>query len=863
MDMISDRSCRNRITVRTIVAALLLTVGSSAYASQPQAWFVDGYHGGVYGHYPVEWKTRFIVDQLEAHPEWRIGLEIEPETWDTVQVRTPADYARFRRLATGDRVEFTNPTYAQPYCYNISGESIIRQFAYGMRKLRSHFPGIEFVTYAVEEPCFTSCLPQLLRSFGFRYASLKCPNTCWGGYMAPFGGETVDWTGPDGTSIRTVPRYASERLEEHSVWQTTAWGNGTEYLEDCRRQGIAHPVGMCYQDAGWKFGPWIGSGDSIRNGSRYVTWREYFEQVADPASATPYRMSQEDVRVSLVWGSQVLQRIARQVRHAENALVQAEKASVLGVLLGDGRYDVAALGEAWRTLMLAQHHDSWIVPYNGLHGRGTWADHIARWTAATDSICGGVTVAALRSLGPDAGIQGPLRVRAVNTLGTARREVLTVVVPRSFGPTAPRITDAAGRRIDAARYERTEQGYALTFEAGVPAFGYADFRLEPGCGTAMPEPAVHSAAAGSEKYLLENDMYRIVLDLSRGGVIESLVAKRCGGREVVDPQSDFSMGELCGCFPDEGGFRSSTETPATLTVLQDDALERSVRIEGRIASHPFVQTLTLRRGERRIDFDLRIDWQHPTAIGSYKQNDAYANNRRAFYDERGKLRVCFPVASGEARISKDAPFDVCESTLRDTYFSTWDSIKHNVLLHWVDLAGEKGRCGLALLSDHTTSYAYGPGDPLSLTVQFAGNGLWGRDYALDGQTHLRYALVPHRGRWDEAGVDRESQRWNEPLLCGLLADARPQAASLLDLGDSGYELSAVCMEGGDILLRLYNASGSERPCRLRFGVPLARIEEVSLDGQPLAPVPCRVRGGQTQFEVAMPRFGIRTFRLTK
>ena len=37
-------------------------------------------------------------------------------------------------------------------------------------------------------------------------------------------------------------------------------------------------------------------------------------------------------------------------------------------------------------------------------------------------------------------------------------------------------------------------------------------------------------------------MYRIVLDLSRGGVIESLVAKRCGGREVVDPQSDFSMG---------------------------------------------------------------------------------------------------------------------------------------------------------------------------------------------------------------------------------------------------------------------------------------------------------------------------------
>ena len=148
-------------------------------------------------------------------------------------------------------------------------------------------------------------------------------------------------------------------------------------------------------------------------------------------------------------------------------------------------------------------------------------------------------------------------------------------------------------------------------------------------------------------------------------------------------------------------------------------------------------------------------------------------------------------------------------------------------------------------------------------MQFAVNVLWGRDYTLDGQTHLRYALVPHRGRWDETGIDRESQRWNEPLLCCLLADGRPQRVSLLDLGSSGCELSAVCMEGGDILLRLNNASGSERPCRLRFGVPLARIEEVSLDGQPLGGVPCRVRGGQTQFEVAMPRFGIRTFRLTK
>ena len=44
------------------------------------------------------------------------------------------------------------------------------------------------------------------------------------------------------------------------------------------------------------------------------------------------------------------------------------------------------LDEAWRTLMLAQHHDSWIVPYNGLNKFGTWADQIKRWTDETNTV---------------------------------------------------------------------------------------------------------------------------------------------------------------------------------------------------------------------------------------------------------------------------------------------------------------------------------------------------------------------------------------------------------------------------------------------------------------------------------------------
>lgn len=840
---------------RKMLLGALLLLGNPLAAQRP-AYFADGYHGGIYGHYPVRWKTRFICDQLEAHPEWRIGLEIEPETWDTVAVRTPRDYARFKRLATDPRVEFTNPTYAQPYCYNITGESLIRQFDYGMRKIRSHFPDVKFTTYAVEEPCFTSCLPQILRLFGFRYASLKCPNTCWGGYMAPFGGETVNWIAPDGSSIRTVPRYACEALERGSVWQTTAWGNSTEYLEACARQGIARPIGMCYQDAGWRNGPWIGSGDSIRNHSTYVTWREYFERIAPDSQPEDYRMSQEDVRVSLMWGSQVLQRIAREVRHAENSIVGAEKLCALAALASGAGCDRAAIDEAWRTLMLAQHHDSWIVPYNGLHGRGTWADHIRRWTAATDSISDGLAAGAMRSIAP-ARERGRWRVRLVNTLGEARREVVAVALPEEFPCKGIIVKDARGRKVESTLLRTAEGGRELLFEAEVPPFGHTTYTLAKG-RTKVEQTA--TAAATVEPLVVENDLYRLKIDPVRGGVITSLVARRLGNRELVDAASSYALGELRGCFYDERRFRSSTEHPAEVVLLCDNDLVKRIRIRGTIASHPFTQTITLRRGDPKIDFDLRIDWRHNVGIGAFAQQNVFARNRRACYDGRYKLNVWFPTTLAAPRLWKDAPFDVCESRQENTYFSTWDQIKHDIVLHWVDLAETEG-AGLALLTDHTTSYTWSADTPLGLIVQYSGAGLWGRDYPIDGPTHLRFALVAHAGRWDEGRVQEENLRWNEPLYAAVGRTFADDEASWLDLAGSGYAVSAAYPEGEGLVLRLYNAAGDDAPRTIRFGTRFSRVEAVDLRGEPLESPAVRTRDNGTEVEFSIPRFGVKTLRL--
>ena len=416
---------------------------------------------------------------------------------------------------------------------------------------------------------------------------------------------------------------------------------------------------------------------------------------------------------------------------------------------------------------------------------------------------------------------------------------------------------ARGRKVESTLLRTAEGGRELLFEAEIPPFGHTTYTLAEG-RTKVEQTA--TAVATVEPLVVENDLYRLKIDPARGGVITSLVARRLGNRELVDAASSYALGELRGYFNDERRFRSSTEHPAEVVLLCDNDLVKRIRIRGTIASHPFTQTITLRRGDPKIDFDLRIDWRHNVGIGAFAQQNVFARNRRACYDGRYKLNVWFPTTLATPRLWKDAPFDVCESRQENTFFTTWDNIKHDIVLHWVDLAETEG-AGLALLTDHTTSYTWGADTPLGLTVQYSGAGLWGRDYPIDGPTHLRFALVAHAGRWDEGRVQEENLRWNEPLHAAVGRTFADDEASWLDLAGSGYTVSAAYPEGGGLVLRLYNAAGDDAPRTIRFGTRFSRVEAVDLRGEPLESPAVRTRDNGTEVELSIPRFGVKTLRL--
>lgn len=282
-----------------------------------------------------------------------------------------------------------------------------------------------------------------------------------------------------------------------------------------------------------------------------------------------------------------------------------------------------------------------------------------------------------------------------------------------------------------------------------------------------------------------------------------------------------------------------------------------------ISRHPFSQVITVYKTDPLIDIKLKIDWQGNPGIGDdYKQAGGYKGEdyRKAFYDDRKKLQTLFPLALGEERIFRNAPFDVIESKLDNTYFQTWDSIKNNVLLNWVDVTDKKGEYGFSLFTDHTTAYAHGSGDPLGLVTQYSGVGLWGRGYSITGPTELHYAFFPHAGNWKQAGIWSMNTAWNNPAETVFFKGtvAAMKEASLFTIKEKGFELTAMERKGDDLLIRLFNPHPDQRSAGLNFTGSLTEAGLRELDGRLIRELSVVPASGGSRITVPVRGFGIST-----
>lgn len=797
--------------------------------------FVDGYHGGIRGHMP-EGSWQDILHALEVYPSWKISLEIEPESWDYIRIHDLRTYCKLQNFVsdpnTSDRIEFISGSYAQPFCWAVNGESNIRQLIHGVDVTKRHFSEIVVDTYAVQEPCFTSSLPQILKQLGYNRMSLKNP-TAWGGYMTKMPGEIINLYSHDGSSIPTVPRYECEELIRCNATEASGYDFSSieAFAEKCHLNGITAPAGMCLQDLGWSSKPLVQNMDV-----EYVTWREYFRRFSTLINGN-VEFSQEDVLVALPWGNRILQEMLRNVRNAENRILQTEKLlSIAEVQNGDMEKCRLVLEEAWEMLMQAQHHDGYICATTG-EGTNMWAFRSNTLAIGCCSLLDNISDIAKEAISGKQSVdirqEQDIWLRVYNTIGNPRESQAEVTLGLEYGARSLKVYDENNIEVP-SQFEST-RSYAdgtigtaiLRFEAKADGIGYCTYHVVPS-GLPSIEESMMAKKTVQNTIEVTTDFFHVVFDLTKGGSIVRLFDKETK-RDYVAGISEF--GTLRAYSVPEDMFINNSDTPVECEIISNGSIYTELSFTGRFNDIEFQNVVKFRLHDRRIDFETSADFKDETEIGypyEPKPEEAFLGTKRSSCREDYKLGVQFPLGEKAIKVMKSAPFDLYESRLNDTRFDSWETIQHNILNGYADFYQACTNTGLTIFCDHVNGYSL-VDNHFSLTLGFGyhGNFWWGNQ-PLKGKCKMRYSILPHAFDVEQAQIPYEDSLLREPLLVQLLS-AKPDQNNLTVFCCENKLIEAVTIlrSNGQFQVRLFH--GSQREAKLSFKNTLQGFRGVSAD----------------------------------
>ena len=112
---------------------------------------------------------------------------------------------------------------------------------------------------------------------------------------------------------------------------------------------------------------------------------------------------------------------------------------------------------------------------------------------------------------------------------------------------------------------------------------------------------------------------------------------------------------------------------------------------------------------------------------------------------------------------------------------------------WADVSNQAGDYGVTLLNDSKYGFSYQENTLRMSLIRGPRRGYpdmpdtWSdqSDEPIVGIHHIKYALVPHRGAWQDADATRQGAEFNEPLLPKVRTLPRRAAWRLLQRARRG------------------------------------------------------------------------------
>lgn len=829
LDWLDPTSDEFRASVRAARAALQQRLADADLA--PEAWPpTPTIHALGHAHIDVAWLWTLAVTRGKAARTFATALALmqqypqytftqsQPHLYKMVAEDHPDLFAQIKARVAEGRWNATGGTWVEPDTNMPGGESLVRQFLFGMRFFQRELGARPEVLWLPDVFGYNAALPQLIRLAGLHY--FYTSKMSWSTYNR-FPYDTFWWEGIDGTRVlahlATTPEPSpppqgrqwttyNSHLTPAEMWHTWA-----RYNQKDANHHLLVAFGM--GDGGG--GP---NRDMLERRARMAHLPGMPRVIHSTAECFFHALEQTIPEDLPRWvGELYLQvhrgtltsqaRTKRHNRKTEVLLHDAEALCSTAYLL-EGDYPQNTLNAAWETVLLHQFHD--ILPGSSITPvyQDTEREYATAQARASDALAQAMqTIAGHLRWDPD--MQGFV---IFNTLSTTQGGPVEVTLPGE-GPVE--IVGPSGRHKPYQWIDRQARR-ALVIPNSVPAYGHKAYSVRQ---VDQPAPVPVYGPVEGTLQRLENEFLRADFDSS--GTLLRLYDRE-HAREVLAPGS---TGNQLWAYVDRPPHWDAWDVeasvqqqgwllrPESVRLLESGPLRATLEMVYAFNRSRIVQRISLISGSRLLCFDTEVDW----------------------HEQHILLRAHFPVAIRAMQATYEIQFGTVQ---RPTHQNTdWDRAQHEVAAQrWIDLS--EADYGVSLLND--CKYGHSVRDNV-LTISLLRAPTDPDPVADQGRHTFLYALYPHTGDWRN-GTVAQARRMNHPLralpLTGGGGTWLPVVWGLVFCETPGVVIDTVKKAEDDdaLIVRVYEAHGGHQTASLVFSAPLLSAEEVNLLEEPLGPV---------------------------
>lgn len=785
-------------------------------------------HGGVilWGADHFLERLRDAVAWLERYPSFKIGLENEAYTYDELAERHPGILDELRRYLGRfpGRLGIGTCTYGQPLSTFIDDEANIRQIGYARQTnlLRlGRTPDI----YLMSEHAHHAQMPQILAGFGFKGAILRTHFMMYG-YNPTFDVPIGWWVGVDGSRIPAVPTYPGEGAAFGKTtsdnWILTRYPGPecSTTLEEWQSQfrHIRPLLASRADDAGLRKEELVRQLEG-RYGFRWILLEEL--PGLFPPPSREMRTGPNDFHTRMPWGY-CGNEIWKKCRLAETEVLTAERLAALAFLCGGPR-QLHRLEQAWKNLLVAQHHD---VQICGL------LDDARRFLGASLDASRKAAAECLEHLAGRMGGRGCAQITVFNPLGFRRTEWVLAELRLPPGTARNVSIRRNGRRAPCrlVKHSRHQDGTlqtaSIAFRANLDALETAAYSVAPADPVELPSIFTWDAV----RRTLTTPFWQVALDAS--GSVQQIAEAR-SGRPV--------LGGAGGAYSIAGTIEGTSYTCGGSWELVQEAGQApsvALRSSGSVGPVPYEWRATLYAHTPRIDMRLRFRF-NGEKIGRPTQNQRDAVSPFA-HAEKLRLKL-YPVLAGETLAVRHLPYVIAAGAP-----DAADGV------YWCAIASGTG--GIAIFNRGSMGCIREEDRAWSIPLAYAHYYIWGTRM-LNGEYDYEVALFPFRGSWKRADLHRRALEYLFPprVHAGPPGDAALGTRwAPIRMASSGVVLTALYPEEGNLIARLAEYTGRASWARLQLPEGTSLVE-VDLAGRSL---------GHPQQPLRFEPWRIRTFRIT-